>query len=230
MLMSVIIICIFFTKLCDVIKRSCYRFFYFPEHILSFPLYSVMWKTVCFVISAKDIKCLFWYKLGGVRLAGRTEGGCLGKRGMSVYEECLSEQVVYTWQTLIIIIIIIIIICKGQSKAVRVSICCDKRRALIKTHPLQQITVLHRELEESAVVTILYVHLVGELKYKYIKNTSNSNNEGGIICKTCCNCMHKPTSSVSVYSIVQACHSTSTVCFHPWPFFLCHQHNSSPQC
>lgn len=73
MLMSVVIICIFFTKLCDVIKRSCYRFFYFPERKLSFPLSSIMWKTVCFVISAKDIKCLFWYKLGGVRLAGRTE-------------------------------------------------------------------------------------------------------------------------------------------------------------
>lgn len=208
MLMSVVIICIFFTKLCDVIKRSCYRFFCFPERILSFPLSSVMWKTVCFVISAKDIKCLFWYKLGGVRLAGRLQGGCLGKRGMSVYEECLSEQVVYTWQTLIIIIIIII--CKGQSKAARVSFCCDERRALIKTHPFQQITVLHREFVESAVVTILYVYLVAELKYKYIKkNKSNSNNEGGIIDKTCCNCMHKLKSSVSVYSIVHQAWSVS---------------------
>ena len=77
-----------------------------------------MWQTVCFVISAKDIKCLFWYKLGGVRLAGRTgeqEEDVKG-REMSIYEECLSEQVVYTWQTLIIIIIIIIIICKGHSE------------------------------------------------------------------------------------------------------------------
>ncbi len=53
-----------------------------------------MWQTVRFVISAKDIKCLFWYKLDGVRLAGKTreqEEDVKG-REMSIYEECLSEQ------------------------------------------------------------------------------------------------------------------------------------------
>lgn len=62
----------FFAKLCDVIRRSC--FFISPvfnKQKMSFLYLTLMWQTVCFVISAKDIKCLFWYKLGGVRLAGR---------------------------------------------------------------------------------------------------------------------------------------------------------------
>lgn len=111
----------FFTKVCDVTKRRRYRFFISPSSKCLFLYLTLMWQTVCFVISAQDI----WYKLGGVRLAGRMgeqEEDVKG-REMSIHEECLSEQVVYTWQTLMIIIIIIITICKGQ--AVRVSVCCD---------------------------------------------------------------------------------------------------------
>lgn len=88
----------FFTKLCDVIKRSCYRFFIPPsvqqaENVFSLYL-TLMWQTVCFVISAKDIKCLFWYKLGGVRLAGRMgewEADVKG-REMSIYESVYQNK------------------------------------------------------------------------------------------------------------------------------------------
>lgn len=106
----------FFTKVCNVIKKSCYRFFISPSVKCLFLYLTLMWQTVCFVISAKDIKCLFW--LGGVRLAVRMREHREDVKGreMSIYEECLSEHVVYTWQTLIIIIIIVIIICKGHSK------------------------------------------------------------------------------------------------------------------
>lgn len=120
-----LIVIIFFTNVCDQIKRRYYRFFISPCRKCIFLYLALMWQTLCFVISAKDINCLFWYKLGGVRLAGRMgeqEEDVKG-REMCILKECLSEQVVYTWQTLIIILIIILIVCKGQ--AVRPSICYD---------------------------------------------------------------------------------------------------------
>lgn len=52
---------------------------------------ALMWQTLCFVISAKDIKCLFWYKLGGVRLAGR-----IGEQ-----EEGVKEREMHSWRVFI---------------------------------------------------------------------------------------------------------------------------------
>lgn len=110
------------------LKRTAITFS-FPQCSTSrkclFLYLALMWQTVCLVISAKEMQCLFWYVLlGGGRIAQRMRkrrtrgwgvwGVCVRGRKMSIHEEGLSEQVVYTWQTLIIIIIIII--SKGHSK------------------------------------------------------------------------------------------------------------------
>lgn len=111
----------FFTKLCDVITRRCCCFS-FPQCSTSrkclFLYLTLMWQTVRFVISAKDIKCLL-IQIGRCETCwenGREREEDVKAREMSIREECLSKQVVYTSQTLIITIIILIIICKGHSK------------------------------------------------------------------------------------------------------------------
>lgn len=85
--MLIVIICISSSQKFVMWLKGAAIAFSFPQCSTSrkclFLYLALMWQTVCFVISAKDIKCLFWYKLGGVRLAGRTgerRGGHQGKR------------------------------------------------------------------------------------------------------------------------------------------------------
>lgn len=101
-----------FTSVCDMINRFYYCFLISQsKKCLPFHL-TLMWQTVWFTISATAIKCLFWCKLGGARLAAEQEN----KRRMSREERWAFMNSVYLNKFTLdkTLIIIIIIIWKGH--------------------------------------------------------------------------------------------------------------------